>query len=388
MNGYAYVGDDNNMNSKIIFISYIQDPYTAGTSTQIMTLNLLQGLGKIGMHITFVAIVDDEKSSGNIIKCYSVYADNIIIIKSRIGDVKHYKYIQLWMNFRGLTQSSLYKKDVEKISVEDDDIIISHSPTLEAIPIADELKKKNKKVRYIQYWSDPYALSGITPEAFNLKRIPFYFLEKYALSKSSEIVYGTKTLCDIQKKLYNTQAQKMRYIDVSYCENELIEKQASSNNLFGYSGNYFSDIRNIMPLYNAFKDMTDEKLLIIGSGDVCIQNTGNIQILKRVPQTEIVKYENKMDILICILNTNCIQIPGKIFYNTNSNKPILVILDGPYKNEIKEYLISFNRFEFCENEKNSIKAAVKKILSNEEHINFRGIDRLSPQCIAKQLLAI
>ncbi len=378
------------MNGKIIFVSYIQDPYNAGTSTQIMTENLLCGLKMMNLNILFVAVVDNESISGNVKKRYSMYSDDIVIIKSRLNNSGHNKYAQLALNLYSMFTPSEYEKKIRQITVYDNDIIITHTPSLEPVPIVKELKKKNNNVRYIQYWSDPYTLSGIIPENFNLKRIPFYFLEKYILSQSNDIVYGTKTLLNIQQKLFTKEACKMRYIDVSYCTNKLTHNNDPNTNekIFGYSGNYYSNIRNIQPLYEAFNDISNCKLMIIGSGNVKLHSTKNIEILHRVPQSDIEEYENKMDVLICILNSGCAQIPGKVFYNTNSDKPILVILDGPYKNEIKEYLMSFERFEFCNNEKHSIKAAVNRILSKRYSANLESVKKLSPKSIIKQLLQI
>ena len=95
-----------------------------------------------------------------------------------------------------------------------------------------------------------------------------------------------------------------------------------------------------------------------------------------------------MDVLVCLLNKDCIQIPGKIFYNTNSNKPILIILDGPYKEEMQEYLEDFQRFEFCENNEESIRKAVAKIQKEGGKVNLSQIHRLSPEAIAKDLIGV
>ena len=90
--------------------------------------------------------------------------------------------------------------------------------------------------------------------------------------------------------------------------------------------------------------------------------------------------------MVCLLNKVGVQIPGKIFYQTNTKKTILVIMDGPRKKQIVEELGPSGRFVFCENDKESIKTTLSSIVS-EELIEHKADCRLfSPKQICKGIV--
>ena len=70
------------------------------------------------------------------------------------------------------------------------------------------------------------------------------------------------------------------------------------------------------------------------------------------------------------MNSDCIQIPGKIFYNMGGNQNILVIVDGPYGRELQEYLESFKRFIIVENNRDDIEKALLNLFTNDNLINI------------------
>ena len=81
------------------------------------------------------------------------------------------------------------------------------------------------------------------------------------------------------------------------------------------------------------------------------------------------------------------QIPGKLFYDMYSDKNILVITDGPYGNEIGEYLKTYKRFHFCENKKEDIIAALKQMQNMEPFKDKKYIEEnFSPQKVANDLV--
>lgn len=373
--------------NNIILVSYMDDPIKSGTSTQIMVKNLLFGLKQIAENLTFVAIVDPKANRENIKNYYKNFADDICICESYLNfsDTKG-KYSQLIKNFKAVYNSAFYKKSAKDLENTPCDILIAHAPSFESIMFAAELLKLRPSLRYIQYWSDPYALSGIIPKNMGIKRLPFKILEKYLISKADDIVYGTKTLMDGQKLIYPKLADKMRFCDVSYGDENVDCDVKNDLPVFGYLGNYYMFVRNITPLLEAFSDINQAKLLVCGSGDVEIKNTKSIENLGRVPQNDINNIEKTVDVSVCLLNSTCLQIPGKIFYNTNSKKKILVILDGEFKESIHSYLKEFDRFEFCENTKESIKEAVIKICKSPI---FDGTisPRLSPQNVCRDIIS-
>lgn len=371
----------------VIFVSEIQDPYIKGSSTQIMTKNLLIGMRENQLKVHFICIVDKDCNKENVNSFFEAYVDKIDILESKMNlTLNKGKYKQLLINFLGLAKIKNYEKMLEKIQIKKDALLISHTPSIEAVYLCKEIKRKNLSMRYIQYWSDPLAISAMNIENFSYKRYPIYLLEKKLLSLSDEIVYGTKPLMEFQKTLFKAQSKKIRYIDVSYSEELPIESKEPSNLVFGYTGGYRSNIRNIIPLYNVFKGRKDVNLVIYGTSDVSLESKENIEINQRCSQNDIRYVEANLDVLVCLLNHKGIQIPGKTFYQTNSKKIILVVLDGRYQKKIYEYLNQFKRFEFCSNNEDSISLAIERIRQGRVKVDLSKIEMLSPKKIICDLI--
>ena len=67
-------------------------------------------------------------------------------------------------------------------------------------------------------------------------------------------------------------------------------------------------------------------------------------------------------------------------------KPIIIILDGEYKEYLRDYFKYFDIYILCENEENSIKEAISraKLQLNKKYFNV--IDQLKPKYMAKKIL--
>jgi len=377
------------MTKNIIFISEIQNPYISGSSTQIMSKNLLEGMTSNNHNVHFIALVDWDNDEEEILKYYKNYCNEITIIKSKL---QLRKYKSKYIVQMKLLEHTLMKKEYIQINnfEGDYDLIISHSPSIESIKLAEKLKQK-LKIPYFQYWSDPMAISGILPENLNFKRSHLFYIEKEMHKKADRVIFGTKTLYNFQKKIFNNN-ENFRYVDVSYNveENVYSSKEINQSPLvFGYSGQYISSIRNITPLYRAFlEDISESVLKIVGESDLKLDETNRIRLdNKRYSQLEIKNIEKEFDVHVMLLNENCIQIPGKIFYNANAKIPLIVILDGPYKYDIKAYLESVGTFIYCENDSKDIARVIKKIEENYEHYCKCADEILSPSRVVNTLLS-
>lgn len=377
------------MKKRIVFISRVRNPDNDATSTDIMTRNLIYGLREHCEELIFIAIVDELSIKENISDYYGKLVDKIIFIKrftkldkGRIGSHLSMMYTCFFKNI---------KKQRERLDLilNKDTILITHSPAIDSAKLGTELKKYNPDVKYIQYWSDPMALSLIVPSQFNYKRWDLFLIEKYLHRRADKIVYGTESLYKAQKELYKKSNHKMYKCNVSYKPEKLkidIGDKNAKELTFGYLGNFYSNIRNIKPLYDAFSSMDNIKLIICGMGDISLRQSKNINIYSRLPQSEIVKMEEQEDVIICILNCVGMQIPGKIFYQTNSDKIILVILDGPQKELIRKELECFNRFVFCENNKEEIIQTVRDISEGKYTVNKNKLYELTPQQVCAELI--
>lgn len=376
------------MNTKtIIFISEMRNPFANATSTQIMTKNLLEGFKDNCNNLIFVLILENMDEGDVIIDYYEKLCDIIVPYK----DITNNRNKRILGKFSMIVNTFLKKKyyipSELKEYLNDDTVMISHSPSIDSILISRHIKKRYPKINYIQYWSDPITLSLITPETVPYKRQILKIIEDKLHECADKIVYGTESLYNAQMKLDSKFFEKSYYSRVSYNNNNNDNNENRSNDcVFGYYGNYYSSIRDIKPLYDAFKYYQSEKLIICGEGDLNLISYKNIEVLNRVPISSVSQYENKCDVIICILNKVGIQIPGKIFYQINSNKPIIVILDGPYKKEIRNELQKASRFIFAENEMKSISSAIDEAILELNLKKTYDIKKYSPEAVCAEIL--
>lgn len=351
------------------------------TSTHIMTYNLLEGLKSNKCKIQLVAFYEgDDNQNEEIKNYYSKVVDKVFCIKSVLGKNKG-KYSFLFKLLKGVLFYKKYKKYIPTdFKISKDTILIAHAPSLESIFFSNVIAKKC--IKYVQYWSDPVALSGINIEDYNIKRSVHKFIEARCLKLADIIVYGTEPLYEMQSRLFKRFASKMCYIDVSYCDKERDDTQ--KNGKYIYAGNYYASIRNIKPLYNAFKKCKSNFLDIYGASDVQLESTPNIKVFGRVSPEELEYKQNEYSVEVCLLNSRCTQIPGKIFYSMNHDKKILIILDGKHGKDIGKYLQKYNRFLLCENNEDDI----INVLNNDYNYPTYdyALDRFSPENVAKDFL--
>ena len=361
----------------------MRNPKSDASSTQIMVRNILSGMKELANKLTFVPIVVHDCNRQDIIDYYKNIVDEIVFANTLSRKRKN-RYMAMFSMFFA---SFRKPKQLNKLKIDSKSIIVTHSPTIDSILYAKELKKINPNVKIIQYWSDPITLSLQVIPNYNFKRIIFRYIENKVLNYSDAIVYGTKSLFDNQKKFFSKHSHKMGYCDV--CYNPLNEDSSNTNNkiLFGYFGNYYTQIRNIIPFYKAFKKISSAELIICGSSNVPLESDDHIHILSRVSQHDVVALESNIDVEVCILNKVGFQIPGKIFYATNTNKKILVILDGPIAHDIYQYLKSFKRFIFCENNEQSILNTINEIVTGKyNEIDKSELYKLTPQYVGQCIL--
>ena len=371
---------------KIIFVTEIQDPIMSKSSTNILTKNLLIGFRENGWNIHLVGVLDGKFMENNVRNYYKEYVDDIIIVKSKMRSYdSNKKYIRLFQDLVSILFTSKYEKEVGIIIVECDSIIVSHTPSIEASFVAKAIKKQFNIKKYIQFWSDPIALAGISIKTFGVKRYPHYIIEKTILRWADIIVYLGEPLMVQQSKLYPTLACKMNSVPGCYRSADSIDSNESilkERPLFGYSGSYNPYARNILPLYQTFTSNSKADLKIIGKKAVKLEEKANIKLVDYVVEDKIMDIEKEFDVIVCLTNHSTVQIPGKIFYSANKNKIILVILDGEHADETKRYLEQFKRFEFCYNNESSIKSAIDRIVSGECKIDMSKVEKLSPKSVA------
>lgn len=214
--------------------------------------------------------------------------------------------------------------------------------------------------KLIEYWGDPLygdiTLKSIYPE------FVYKHLEKKLLSIADKIVYTSPFTLNEEQKLYPKLKEKMIYTPTAYLEERILPPRSGKYTV-GYYGAYPSDVRNIVPLYEACKKMENIiNLKIVGNSDLSLDNTPNIEVY---PRGDITSFEEITDLFVCILNKSGTQIPGKLYHYAAYNRPVLVVEDGEYANEMHDYICSFNRYYTCKNEIEEIEDCIKRIMNSK-----------------------
>jgi len=352
-----------------------------------MTSTIIKGLRENGVKVYFLAICQIPSQKIEIKEYYKDKVDGICILPSRLGTgVPKYKMLCKLMQYSFFDKfySETLGKAISCIRIEPD-FIIAHAPSLESIFYAKILKKKYIHALYYEYWSDPIALSGITPDTMNIKRFPFKIVESVAFRNADRIIYGTKTLMNFEKKLYPKYASQMTYIDIPYVEKAPMDTHEVIPCSILYAGNYHKNIRNIEPLIEAVESMEGYRLDIYGDGEIKDRPLHNTHVHGRISSEELSGIEGKYEYLVCVLNHSCIQIPGKIFYDMARKVKIIVLADGKYKEELCSYLRQYDRFVVCNNTSSEIKEQIISASSSE--VDYEIIKKkFSPKKICSDLL--
>ncbi len=388
---------------RILYVSL--SSYDYNTSAMIRNKALINGMLQNGNTIDFLTI-----GASQISKYYdgtSELLDNLNIIK--LEDNKIYKNFNKTQNSKNTNVlkkifvniiKSLYHRvslfdntiitamkinNINNIQKYYDVIISSSDPKSSHFAVNRLIKLGLRYGKWIEYWGDP-LLNDITRKSI----LPKWYIkqiEKKLFYNADKICYVSPFTCDEQKKIFFKYADKMCFLPIAYKEKKIYENQQLKIDTvkLGYFGDYNDAVRNIIPLYNCCKEY-GIKLCIAGNSNLELEDTKNIMILPRVNKVRLDELEADTDILICIINKYGLQIPGKIYHYAATNKPILIILDGPNKEKIRKYLFKFDRFVLCDNSKVSINEAINRII--EDKRNYEPSPYFEARKIAKSMLSL
>lgn len=279
---------------------------------------------------------------------------------------------------------SSYINSIDNIKLKDEkyDLMISSSDPKSSHLFGLEYKnKKNITIPWIQLWSDPFV-GDITSNSNWMKR-KIRKEEEKLLNHATKIIYISELLKNDRAKLYPKCAKKMFFYPIPFLEPRIGKSEKKREFTFVYCGDYFSKVRDIIPLYEAIRE-TNHRLIICGNSDVKLKETPNIKIYPRVSYQKVMQIENKADVLVHLSNLSGIQIPGKIYQYSGTEKRILFILDGNI-NEIKKEFSQYNRYTFSLNNKN----ALLYTMNNPniwESCNNEIINEFSPSYVAKKII--
>lgn len=248
-------------------------------------------------------------------------------------------------------------------SDENFDYIISISTPVTSHLLTYNLLKAGhiKGEHWIQIWEDPWYSDAY---GFNSKE-KIRREEQRLLSFAEKVCYVSPLTLENQKRLYPESAQKMFWQPLPfYYKSETGNELPFGHNRYGYFGDYVPAARDLKPFYEAAKE-TGIEVNICGNPCNLFQSTTQIHIHPRLPLNELKPIEDSTNVLIFLCNRKGGQIPGKIYQYSATNKTILFIMDGTEDEQrvLKEYFGQFNRYVFCQNTKEDIATAIRRIES-------------------------
>ena len=267
-----------------------------------------------------------------------------------------------------------------------DFIISSSDPKSSHLFVEKLLKEQGQSFhgKWIQIWGDPFYDDITLPASIDKKEV--YKEEERLISGADKVVYVSKLTLSKQQERYSTHASKMEYHPIPYSKEIITVNPRLSEKGFvtlAYCGDYGSTVRNIIPFYEAVKEMENVVATIYGGTDLHLEEKPNIIIKPRQPMGEVERVEAESDILVHLSNLHGGQIPGKLYQYSGTNKPILFILDGDSV-QLRAQFEKYDRYVFANNNKESIKEAIKAI--KDEPRNYAPVPEFSKKEIAEKIV--
>lgn len=250
-------------------------------------------------------------------------------------------------------------------SDENFDYIISISTPVTSHLLTHNLLKAGhiKGKHWTQIWEDPWYSDAY---GFNGKE-RIRREEQRLLSFAENVCYVSPLTLENQKRLYPESAEKMFWQPLPfYYKSEAGSEPPAGHSRYGYFGDYVPAARDLRPFYEAAKE-TGIEVNICGNPCNLFQSTTQIHIHPRLPLHELKPIEDRTNVLIFLCNRKGGQIPGKIYQYSATDKTILFIMDGTEEEQLvlKKYFGQFNRYVFCQNTKEDIAMAIRRIESGE-----------------------
>lgn len=375
----------SNTSVTMMNLAYIQGLLEAGNQVKVITCSLPEDhiARDDGFNIPKEVKIEEYKVSASFNALSNKKGKSTNKVSSNIKNLLR----KLYYSFSIYDSQIAWINNVEKVSeITYYDLIISSSDPKHSHLFAKKLIElgKVKYGKWVQIWGDPMYFD-ITRRNFLFKK-RLLKEEESLISSADKIIYVSPFTAKQQKEIFPRYKNKIDYVLIPYFSlDESKSKNSKENMKFGYFGDYNTNIRNISPLYNAAAD-TNIKLIIRGNSDQPLSSNKNIDVSGRIPIQELKQLEKETDVFIHLSNIKGTQIPAKVYYYSGTKKLILFILDGNSK-EIKDYYSSFDRYIFCENNKDAITNEINKIRNgyySEKEIRIP--DKLSPLNIAISLL--
>lgn len=383
---------------KILYISTL--PFQYNSSATLQNLSLIKGFLNLGhdVHALNVRPISDsqlfDRTMFENLEIPIHYIDypvlyNAFAAKKTTNKFKKFfkeNSKKIYYKWNVYDSFSSIVNNVKDIPFKDIyfDLIISSSDPRSSHLLAEKITHLYPQGygKWIQYWGDPMYID-ITRKPLLPWRVKLE--EQRIISLADKVFYVSPLTADFQKNLYKKYANKIGFVPLAYEQIRLYGRNNTENPFLGYYGSYHFFARNIMPLYNAARKF-NIRLEIIGDSDINLQSYEDLNIEKRLSYNEILYKEKNADILVCLCNKHGTQIPGKIYYYSATDKPILIINDGNMANNIRNYLEPYNRFVFCNNNADDIAKAVSDIVEGRINVKNEPVQQFFSSNVASMML--
>lgn len=384
-----------NTNMRILYI--VNRPLEINSSASLRNINTINGLCDLGNEVTVVTGYPSKRhpqytriclnpgvrlihSNDNVSKNISAKISNVPILSNLRGIIYRFSIKQnVYDSWKYVTDAKVWNE----LNYKTFDVIMSSADPKSSHLTAEMIVDKYH-LPWIQVWGDPFT-DDITSTNVKLEK-KRKREEERLIGKATKVVYLSElTALDMQEK-YDIHKNKIEFMPRPYVE----ESRGNTRKFHGgsvnlsYCGDYRSSVRNILPLYNAILNSNDY-LEICGSSDLHIEGNSRIKIRGRVESKKVELIEREADVLVHLSNLKGLQIPGKIYNYSSTDKPILFILDGE-KEKIKSCFEKYNRFLFCENDTEAIQDALNIIRCDKFPANLNPVPEFKYSTVLNNLL--
>lgn len=390
------------MDVKLLFVTLC--PLEVNTSVTKSNLGLLKGFEGLGYDITILmpGISKDVYYFDNSIDLsrFKIVRINneslgqtIANMQSSSSKLKTFLFKQMRSVYNQVSlfdRSKQYIAQAPKLPIYDEyyDIVISTSDPKTSHMFVDKMIQSGLKYgKWIQHWGDPLlgdvSRRNIYP-AWYIKRV-----ERNIIRNADSVIYVSPFTADSQKVNHPMHASKINFAPLMCDDDDRTEKlvtlEGKTKVKLAFVGDYNSQTRDIMPLYEACKKMNNVDLTIAGNTDLTLESMDNIHVNKRVPQAQAKEMEQNADVIISVGNRFGTQIPGKIYYLASTDKIILITMEDDNKAKMKEYFDIFGRYETCDNTTQAIIVAIDSIIRKKTY-SFTTPEKLLPVNIVKSII--
>lgn len=380
---------------RILFITSY--PLEYNTSANVRNIGIVNGFINNGFEVTTLSPYPTNTSfySGRLLDIpfkNRIWLGTQRIItpqsntKSRPGKFKVF-LDWLYSTISIYDRRSWLKRYINETTVNETyDILVSSSDPKSAHIIAERLLKVKPNIckKWIQYWGDPFT-GDITINS-SLTSLLIKKEERRLLGIADKSVYVSPFTAEEIKKTHPMYANKVQFLPIPYVEletNRNVPTCLLEDSYVSYLGNYTVSRRDIRPFVAAVNDLKI-KTAIIGDSDIKIEEHDYLMVRDRMNSNDLQSVIDQTGVFVCVCNTHGTQIPGKIYHYVGSGKPILIILDGEYANELRNFFTSFGRFYLCNNNPDEIKNTLIQI--RKEKKMFKVPNTLNPRLIARDFI--